>query len=307
MEEKMSASEELIFDATYCLEVLLFTSIIVFSVILCILIVLLYAPRLRRLAFRYHSISGGSTMGSRPRLFRNAGSVSSRRSSRTTSTDDCDLDSIYLPGQYANHFHFMRPMNPKSLQDPRLIQQRAYQCDGRQDIVINSTYRDDVDRVSLNKYFPGLKELSRISSMSPDDLMVKLQNDYQTYAKMRKTIQNKRNRSKARPVSNNKPKSKTFTVETQEEIVSSRQMSRCKSTLPHKPYTKPDDVLTGVPMKQSTEITEYHKLESTVVQTTESPVKLRSILKKSSSFSDSGSTLNPSFSRPKSQHIMYVV
>ena len=149
------------FDPTYGLEILLITALGVFSAIILTLMILLYAPKLRRKSTSMYS-----------------------RETRTSSVDS-DLESFYIPGPYAGYLKFKK--QPKI--DPRLLQQRNSRND-----VINSTYLDDVEKVSVNKYFPGLKELSRISSMSPDDLMFRLQYDYETYAKMRQTIQSRQKR-----------------------------------------------------------------------------------------------------------------
>ena len=212
---------EVTFEPTYALEILLFTAIGIFFILLLGLGMLLYAPRLRKMAFRYRGLSS---------------SIDQSRS-RSSSTSDSDLESFYIPGQYAQKLKFKAE---KNLRPPMT-------SSSRQDHVINpinSTYRDDVEPVSLNRYFPGLKELSRISAMTPDDLMVKLQSDYETYAKMRQKIQARQNRK----VENQKSK--------------------------------------------------FSKIEK------QRPEKLRSILKKSTSDS---STLNPSFSRPRSEHLSYVV
>ena len=213
---------EVTFEPTYALEILLFTAIGIFFILLLGLGMLLYAPRLRKMAFRYRGLS----------------SVDQSRS-RSSSTADSDLESFYIPGQYAQKLKFK---TEKNLKPPMTSSMGS----SRQDHMINpinSTYRDDVEPVSLNRYFPGLKELSRISAMTPDDLMVKLQSDYETYAKMRQKIQARQNRK----VENQKSK--------------------------------------------------FSKIEKR-------PEKLRSILKKSTSDS---STLNPSFSRPRSEHLSYVV
>ena len=164
---------EVTFEPTYALEILLFTAIGIFFILLLGLGMLLYAPRLRKMAFRYRGLS----------------SVDQSRS-RSSSTADSDLESFYIPGQYAQKLKFKAE---KNLKPPMTSSMGS----SRQDHVINpinSTYRDDVEPVSLNRYFPGLKELSRISAMTPDDLMVKLQSDYETYAKMRQKIQARQNR-----------------------------------------------------------------------------------------------------------------
>ena len=151
------------FNPTYGLEILLIVALGVFSAIILTLMVLLYSPRLRRKSS--DMISGYS------------------RDTRTSSIES-DLESFYIPGPYAGYLKFKK--GQKVYQDPRLIQQRNSRHE-----IINSTYLDDVEKVSVNKYFPGLKELSRISSMSPDDLMFRLQHDYETYAKMRQKIQSR--------------------------------------------------------------------------------------------------------------------
>ena len=225
---------DITFDPTYGLEILLFTSIVVFVIVLVGLIVLLYAPKLRQMAFHYRSMSSATN---------------SSRGSRTSSTSDSDLESYYIPGQYADKLKFKKNRNP------RLLVPEVHR-NHREDQVVNSTYRDDVDTVSFNRYFPGLKELSRISALSPDDLMVKLQNDYETYSKMRRKIQ-------------------------------ARNAHKHALNSISKPYVPPNGWI-----RQNDNI----QVESTK--------KLKSILKKSTSDS---STLNPSFNRPKSEHLSYVV
>ena len=169
------------FNPTFGLEILLIIALAVFSIIILTLMILLYAPKLTRKSTP--SISAYS------------------RESRTTSLDS-DLESFYIPGPYAGYLKFQKSKNGRVYQDPRLIQQRSSRND-----VINSTYMDDVEKVSVNKYFPGLKELSRISSLSPDDLMTRLQYDYETYAKMRRKIQSRQMRQKQQSCDNTKLKS----------------------------------------------------------------------------------------------------
>ena len=242
---------ELTFDPTYGLEILLFTSLTVFAIVLIGLVMLLYAPKLRQLAFRYRPMRGSLTS--------NEGLSS--RGSRTSSTSDSDLESYYIPGQYADKLKFKKQRNPRLLG----ANVNGNFRQSRDDFVINSTYKDDAETVSFNRYFPGLKELSRISALSPDDLMVKLQNDYETYSKVREKIQ-------------------------------ARKVQQCTARTGH---DKQQTLLR--PYIQS-----YPEFEHKVQYSTKDvpTKKLKSILKKS--ISDS-STLNPSFSRPKSEHLSYVV
>ena len=80
---------EVTFEPTYALEILLFTAIGIFFILLLGLGMLLYAPRLRKMAFRYRGLS----------------SVDQSRS-RSSSTADSDLESFYIPGQYAQKLKF---------------------------------------------------------------------------------------------------------------------------------------------------------------------------------------------------------
>ena len=182
------------FDPTYGLEVLLIIALAVFSIIILTLMILLYAPRLRRKTTS--TISAYS------------------RESRTTSLDS-DLESFYIPGPYAGYLKFQKSRNGRVYQDPRLIQQRNSRHEQ-----INSTYMDDVEKVSVNKYFPGLKELSRISSMSPDDLMFRLQYDYETYAKMRQKIQSRQMRQQKQAAACDSAKLKSILKKSTSDIES---------------------------------------------------------------------------------------
>ena len=68
---------EVTFEPTYALEILLFTAIGIFFILLLGLGMLLYAPRLRKMAFRYRNIDQSGR-------------------SRSSSTSDSDLESFYI-------------------------------------------------------------------------------------------------------------------------------------------------------------------------------------------------------------------
>ena len=84
------------FDPTYGLEVLLIIALAVFSIIILTLMILLYAPRLRRKTTS--TISAYS------------------RESRTTSLDS-DLESFYIPGPYAGYLKFQKSRNGRVYQE----------------------------------------------------------------------------------------------------------------------------------------------------------------------------------------------
>jgi hypothetical protein len=138
-------SGEFVFDAYFGLELLLVVSIIIFCIILMILMAILHPPPC------YRSVNDSL---SSYQFFRFPSSSTDSENFSGQSVLPSDLDSFYLPAD--------------KLIGRDNIRKKIVQTNGRRnnrnDVNLQSTYLSNVHYTDVNRHFPGLHEISRISA-----------------------------------------------------------------------------------------------------------------------------------------------
>ena len=136
---------EINFDARVGLEVLVVISAAVFVLVLVVLLVILHPPK---------CLKDGSYL---PYHFMSFGSVSDDESSHGGIWSPSDLDSFFIPAEQCRGRDQIRK---------KIIANNQERRSSRQEAIVNSTCLPDMPEVTVNRYFPGLHEISRISAMN---------------------------------------------------------------------------------------------------------------------------------------------
>ena len=133
-------------DPYFGLEILVIISVGIFSIILIILLIILHPPQ----CCNERDIS--QTI---PYQFLPFGSFSSKGSHQKYGPSD--LESFYIPADQCRGRDNIRK---------KLVVKNNQRRFSRQEGIINSTCLPNMPEVTVNRYFPGLHEISRISAMS---------------------------------------------------------------------------------------------------------------------------------------------
>ena len=147
-------TNEILFDPYFGLEILVIVSVCIFSIILIILLIILHPPQC--------CLNGTESNKMIPYQFLPFGSFSSEGSQKGYQNQfgpilPSDLDSFYIPAENCRARDNIRK---------KIVVNNKQRRVNRHEGMINSTCIPNMPEMTFNRYFPGLQEISRISTMN---------------------------------------------------------------------------------------------------------------------------------------------